>query len=214
MSPNQPNYASFSCIHKITLVFPFACTQVIITGFKDGLFDSIIFGIYVISTVVKQHNNPQSTQVLKRIRQCCFLSGFLMVRCYAFISKRLFHAPLTMISLHCRCLCSYLMESSKVSIGPSRKCLAPMTLALHGLGLSPHWLISFLPFGCYLWSFLVESSQPFGFKYELYQMIIINFNSQIMKIKYSSTIGYRRLFLSRTSTAIQKHLCTHCRYSF
>lgn len=51
----------------------------IIYGIKDGLFDSISIGACVISTVVRQQNNPQSTQVLKRIRQCCFLSGFLMV---------------------------------------------------------------------------------------------------------------------------------------
>lgn len=52
----------------------------IVYGIKDGLFDSISIGVCVMSSVVRQKNNPQSTQVLKRIRQCCFLSGFLMVR--------------------------------------------------------------------------------------------------------------------------------------
>lgn len=53
--------------------------KLIIYGIKDGLFDSISIGACVISTVVRQKNNPQSTQVLKRIRQCCYLSGFLMI---------------------------------------------------------------------------------------------------------------------------------------
>lgn len=51
----------------------------IIYDFKDGLFDSISIGACVISTVVRQKNNPQSAKVLKRIRQCCTLSLFLMV---------------------------------------------------------------------------------------------------------------------------------------
>ncbi|KPM10638.1 etoposide-induced protein 2.4-like protein [Sarcoptes scabiei] len=52
--------------------------KIIIFGFIDGLYDSIFFGIYVITTVLKQHQTAQSINVLKRIRQCCLLGGLLM----------------------------------------------------------------------------------------------------------------------------------------
>ena len=86
-------------------------SQEIVLGFKDGLFDSIIFGSSVITSFIRQqytssshsastsgggggessrrmkeiqHKNTQSANVLKRIRQCIYLSGFLMVSscCY------------------------------------------------------------------------------------------------------------------------------------
>ncbi|XP_027195885.1 EI24 domain-containing protein tank [Dermatophagoides pteronyssinus] len=53
--------------------------KLIIFGFKDGLYDSIFFGIYVITTVLtQQQQSKQSINVLKRIRQCCLLGGLLM----------------------------------------------------------------------------------------------------------------------------------------
>lgn len=59
--------------------------RVIIVCFKDGICDSIVLAINVITSVVKQWRHPQYTNfhnlqnLLKRIRQCCFLSGLLML---------------------------------------------------------------------------------------------------------------------------------------
>ncbi len=121
----------------------------------------------MISTVVRQKNNPQSTQVLKRIRQCCYLSGFLMVR----KNNLNFFMPTWSILSLFRFPCFYLTWYLMASIGPSTKCLAPTILARRGTGWKTFWPIFSLHSGCYPWSYSVESWRHSGFKFVFHQVI-------------------------------------------